>query len=208
MGAEAKNLEAISKAIDQHNAGCPFPAAEVRMNPFEAERLGWEEIRGLPIVPDPELGTGRFRIVCSRDLDGAGIEETEAIGEPVEVGEPVQVPVPVSRDNSDRILRCASSPVGSRHTLEAGSTVVGLRGKRERDKPTELQITDQGGHQSAVHPQLTSDQQTSRPNGDAPISENVLPSRPTSLRSDPRRSRDPAEADAQRSIRPELPIPR
>ena len=93
VGAEAKNLEAISKAIDQHNSGCPFPAAEVRMNPFEAERLGWEEIRGLPIVPDPELSTGRFRIVCSRDLDGAGIEETEAIGEPIEVGEPVQVPV-------------------------------------------------------------------------------------------------------------------
>ena len=95
VGPEAKNLEAISKAIDQHNSGCPFPAAEVRMNPFEVERLGWEEIRGLPIVPDPELGTGRFRIVCSRDLDGAGIEETEAIGTPVEVGAPVEVPVPV-----------------------------------------------------------------------------------------------------------------
>ena len=39
---EAKNLEAISKAIDQHNANCPFPAAEVRMNPFEVERLGRE----------------------------------------------------------------------------------------------------------------------------------------------------------------------
>ena len=95
VGAEAKNLEAISRAIDQHNSGCPFPAAEVRMNPFEVERLGWEEIRGLPIVPDAEIGTGRFRIVCSRDLDGAGIEETEAIGETIEVGTPVEVPVPV-----------------------------------------------------------------------------------------------------------------
>ena len=78
--AEAKNLEAISKAIDQHNATCPFPASEVRMNPFEIERLGWEEVRGLPLVPDPELGTGRFRIVCSRDLDGEGLEEVEAVG--------------------------------------------------------------------------------------------------------------------------------
>ncbi|HXV04951.1 MAG TPA: hypothetical protein VFP23_03500 [Solirubrobacterales bacterium] len=77
---EAKNLEAISKAIDQHNASCPFPAAEVRMNPFEVERLGWDEIRGLPVVPDPEIGTGRFRIVCSRDMEGSGLEETEAIG--------------------------------------------------------------------------------------------------------------------------------
>ena len=86
MGAEAKNLEAISKAIDQHNASCPYPASEVRMNPFELERLGWDKIRGLPIVPDPELGTGRFRIICSREGDGEGIEETEAIGEPVEIG--------------------------------------------------------------------------------------------------------------------------
>ena len=77
---EAKNLEAIAKAIDQHNRNCPFPAAEVRMNPFEVERLGWDEIRGLPIIPDPEIGTGRFRIVCSRDLGGEGIEEVEAVG--------------------------------------------------------------------------------------------------------------------------------
>jgi hypothetical protein len=77
---EAKNLEAISKAIDQHNANCPFPAAEVRMNPFEVERLGWETIRGLPVVPDGEIGTGRFRIVCSRDLEDDGLEITEAVG--------------------------------------------------------------------------------------------------------------------------------
>jgi hypothetical protein len=86
VASEAKNLEAISKAIDQHNQNCPWPASEVRMNPFEVERLGWEEIRGLPIVPDPEIGTGRFRIVCSRGDDGEGIEETEAVGTPIEVG--------------------------------------------------------------------------------------------------------------------------
>jgi len=86
---EAKNLEAISKAIDQHNSNCPFPAAEVRMNPFEVERLGWDHIRGLPVVPDAEIGTGRFRIVCSRDLDGEGLEETEAIGQEIETVVPV-----------------------------------------------------------------------------------------------------------------------
>ena len=71
MSSEAKNLEAISAAIDQHNRNCPYPAAEVRMNPYEVERLGWDEVRGLPVVPDPAIGTGRFRIVCSRDGEGA-----------------------------------------------------------------------------------------------------------------------------------------
>jgi hypothetical protein len=86
VSSEAKNLEAISRAIDQHNGTCPWPAAEVRMNPYELERLGWEEIRGLPVVGDPALSTGRFRIICSRDGDGEEIEETEAIGTPIEVG--------------------------------------------------------------------------------------------------------------------------
>lgn len=76
----AKNLEAISKAIDHHNTTCPFPASEVRMNPFEVERLGWDEIRGLPVVADPAIGTGRFRIVCSREGSGEEMEEVEAVG--------------------------------------------------------------------------------------------------------------------------------
>ena len=87
---EAKNLEAISQAIDRHNANCPFPAAEVRMNPFEVERLGWETIRGLPVVPDGDIGTGRFRIVCSRDLEGESLEEVEAVGKELETVAPSQ----------------------------------------------------------------------------------------------------------------------
>ena len=81
-GAEASNLEAISQAIDQHNDSCPFPASEVRMNPFEIERLGWDEIRGLPLVGDSAIGTGRFRIVCSRDSDGETIYEEESVEAP------------------------------------------------------------------------------------------------------------------------------
>ncbi len=90
--AEAKNLEAISRAIDQHNASCPYPAAEVRMNPFEVERLGWEEVRGIPIVPDPAIGTGRFRIVCSRETDEDEIAELEVVGVPYEVEVPASEP--------------------------------------------------------------------------------------------------------------------
>lgn len=83
MSSEAKNLEAIARAIEQHNSNCAYPASEVRMNPFEVERLGWEEIRGLPIVPDPQISTGRFRIVCSREGSGLEVEEVTEISTPL-----------------------------------------------------------------------------------------------------------------------------
>jgi hypothetical protein len=78
--SEVKNLELISKAIDQHNADCEWPAVAIEMNPFEVERLGWDSIRGLPIRPNANLGTGRFRIVCARDEEEPG-ERVEAVAE-------------------------------------------------------------------------------------------------------------------------------
>jgi hypothetical protein len=81
--SEAKNLEAISKAIDHHNKTCEWPAIAVAMNPFEVERLGWDSIRGLPIREDPNLGTGSFRVICARE-EGAPEEETvEAVSREV-----------------------------------------------------------------------------------------------------------------------------
>jgi hypothetical protein len=78
--SEAKNLEAISRAIDQHNASCEYPAVAVAMNPFEVERLGWDSIRGLPIRSDPNLGTGSFRVICGRDeLEEETVETVEAV---------------------------------------------------------------------------------------------------------------------------------
>jgi hypothetical protein len=80
---EAKNLEAISRAIDHHNATCEFPAVAVEMNPFEVERLGWDVIRGLPIRSNPDLGTGSFRVVCARE-EGEPGEVVEAVAEQAE----------------------------------------------------------------------------------------------------------------------------
>jgi hypothetical protein len=79
MSSEAQNLEVISRAIDVHNRDCPFPAVAVAMNPFEVERLGWDEIRGLPIRSDPNVGTGSFRIVCGGDEPGLEEEEKEVV---------------------------------------------------------------------------------------------------------------------------------
>ena len=92
--SEAKNLEAISKAIDQHNATCEFPAVAIAMNPFEVERLGWDSIRGLPIRPDPAVGIGAFRIVCG----GEELEESETVEAVAEEAVPVEPhAVPVER---------------------------------------------------------------------------------------------------------------
>jgi len=89
--SEAKNLEAISKAIDVHNAGCEWPAVAIEMNPFEAERLGWDSIRGLPIRTNPNLGTGRFRVVCAREEGEPQEEAVEAVAE--QTVEAPEVPV-------------------------------------------------------------------------------------------------------------------
>jgi hypothetical protein len=89
--AEAKNLEAISKAIDQHNESCEYPAVAIEMNPFEVERLGWDSIRGLPIRPNPDLGTGSFRVVCARE-EGEPGEVVEAVAEESVPAQPLSTP--------------------------------------------------------------------------------------------------------------------
>jgi hypothetical protein len=90
---EAKNLEAISKAIDQHNDSCEWPAVAIEMNPFEVERLGWDAIRGLPIRGNPELGTGSFRVVCAREEGELPGEEVEAVAE-----QTIAAPAPVEAE--------------------------------------------------------------------------------------------------------------
>ena len=94
MSAEGKNFEAITKAKADHNARCPFPPHTVRMNPFEIERMQWEEgdtIAGLVLEGDPKVGTGAFRLVCDgMEPPELEIEEVEAISAPVE---PLEVPV-------------------------------------------------------------------------------------------------------------------
>lgn len=67
MSSTAKNLEAISKALDRHKSSCGLPVLEIRLNPFEADRLGWEDFVGVPIVGDADIPTGRFSLVCEGD---------------------------------------------------------------------------------------------------------------------------------------------
>lgn len=60
------NLRRISEALDAHDESCTYEVIEIRMAQFEIDRLGWTEILGIPLVADPEQGTGTFRLVCNR----------------------------------------------------------------------------------------------------------------------------------------------
>ncbi len=72
----AKNLAAICEAIDHHNANCQVgQAMEVRLSHHEYDRLGWDEVKGIPIRPDSMLGSGRFRIVCAGASSGSESHE-------------------------------------------------------------------------------------------------------------------------------------
>jgi len=93
--SEAKNLEAIVKAIEQHDRNCEYPAVAVVMNPYEVERLGWDTIKGLPIRTDPNLGTGRFDVICGGDEneDSGQVEESVDAVAGREAAEPIVVPL-------------------------------------------------------------------------------------------------------------------
>ena len=95
MGSEAKNLEAIVKAVEQHDRNCEYPAVAVAMNPYEVERLGWDTIKGLPIRSDPELGTGRFDVICAGDenQDSEDVEESVDAVAGREADRPMVVPL-------------------------------------------------------------------------------------------------------------------
>ena len=110
---EAKNFEAIHKAKADHTARCPFPPHTLRMNPFEIERMQWEEgdtIAGLVLEADGKIGTGAFRLVCDGmeppELD---IEQTDVIAAPVE---PLVIPVGPSRENDPFGSRAPAHPDG------------------------------------------------------------------------------------------------
>jgi hypothetical protein len=103
VSAEAKNMEAIVKAKADHNRHCPFPPHTVRMNPFELERMQWEEgdtIAGLLLEADPKVGTGAFRLICDgMEPPELETEDFEAISAPAG---PVEVPAGPAREGGPR----------------------------------------------------------------------------------------------------------
>ena len=83
--ASAKNMQAVCKAKDAHNASCPYggQATEVHLNWFDIERMGWEEgdnICGLQVIGSAKVATGMMRVRCDAEPDDdGGLSEEEEV---------------------------------------------------------------------------------------------------------------------------------
>jgi hypothetical protein len=83
--ASGKNMQAVCKAKDAHNASCPYggQATEVHLNWFDLDRMGWEEgdnVCGLRVIGDAKVATGMMRVRCDAEPDDPdGLEEEEEV---------------------------------------------------------------------------------------------------------------------------------
>ena len=74
LDASAKNMEAVCKAKEAHDKGCPYggKANRVHLSWFDLERIGWDEgdvICGLIVVGDSQVATGMMRVSCDAGND-------------------------------------------------------------------------------------------------------------------------------------------
>jgi len=83
--ASAKNMQAVCKAKDAHNASCPWggQATAVHLSYFDVERMGWEEgdvICGLVVQGDEKVATGMMRVTCDAEPDDdGGLQEEQEV---------------------------------------------------------------------------------------------------------------------------------
>jgi hypothetical protein len=61
---EGELLEAVRAAFEKHDRDCDQRAYLVLLNPANYELLGWDEVFGLPVLPDDRVEPMRARVVC------------------------------------------------------------------------------------------------------------------------------------------------
>lgn len=86
MSVSAKNMEAVYKAKQAHDAECPWggEGKRVLISPYDLERMGWEDgdnVAGLTVVSDSQINTGMLRVECDAEPNGEEPEITEAVSE-------------------------------------------------------------------------------------------------------------------------------
>jgi hypothetical protein len=101
---ESKNLAAIRAALDHHNSSCPVPANAILLNPVDHELMGWDELWGLPVLPDDRVPTKRVRIDCDGSAHGIEDEIAEAIAHSTPAEVPMVIPAGPREDEPTFLL--------------------------------------------------------------------------------------------------------
>jgi hypothetical protein len=66
---EGQLLEAVRTAFAEHDRDCQQHAYLILLNPANYELLGWDEVLGLPVLPDTRVEPMTARIVCCASKD-------------------------------------------------------------------------------------------------------------------------------------------
>jgi len=81
-------LAFIRRGLDHHASTCPLAPRAILLNPGNYELFGWEELWGVPVLPDDRVAPKRFRIDCG----GSAFGIEEEVADSISVGAPVVVP--------------------------------------------------------------------------------------------------------------------
>jgi hypothetical protein len=107
---EAEMLAFIRRGLDHHASTCPLAPRAILLNPGNFELFGWDELWGVPVLPDDRVAPKRFRIDCGGSAFGIEDELEQEVRAP----EPLVVPAypgparpgePI--DRGERMLRNA-----------------------------------------------------------------------------------------------------
>ncbi len=93
MSLEAEMLAFIRTGLDHHAGTCPLAPRAILLNPGNHELFGWDELWGIPVLPDDRVAPKRFRIDCDGSAFGLEEEVAEAISTEAPALEPLVVPV-------------------------------------------------------------------------------------------------------------------
>lgn len=67
---EVQMLMNVRAAFDAHAKECPRKPKSILLNPANHELLGWDELLGLPVLPDKRVEAMRARLVCGEGRAG------------------------------------------------------------------------------------------------------------------------------------------
>jgi hypothetical protein len=85
---EAEMLAHVRRGLDHHAKTCPLAPRAILLNPGNFELFGWEELWGVPVLPDDRVAPKRFRIDC----DGSAFGIEEEVAQEIRASEPLVVP--------------------------------------------------------------------------------------------------------------------